>query len=58
MNNKKKKRMTAVNYMRTAISVSAAIAVILAALSFIVYKIVSAYNYNERWKDYNECGLS
>ena len=56
MNNKKKKRMTAVNYMRTAISVS--VAVILAALSFIVYKIVSAYNYNERWKDYDECGLS
>ena len=29
----------------------------LASAGYIVYRMVSSYNYNERWKDYDECGL-
>ncbi len=56
-NMKKKKNITVIDYMHTAVPVSAALAIIFVAAGFIVYKIVSAYNYNERWKDYDECGL-
>ncbi len=29
----------------------------LASAGYIVYRMVSNYNYNERWKEYDECGL-
>ena len=29
----------------------------LVSAGYIVYRMVSNYNYNERWKDYDECGL-
>lgn len=54
----KKKKPSAIDYMKIAIPVSGAVALIILAISFIIYKIVSEYNYNERWKDYDECGLS
>lgn len=54
----KKKKITVMDYMRTAVPIAAALALIFVAGGFIVYKAVSAYNYNERWKDYDECGLS
>ncbi|MBQ2823199.1 MAG: hypothetical protein IJF18_01310 [Oscillospiraceae bacterium] len=53
----KKNKSTVVNYMKTAVPVCGAIALIIAAIGFIIWKIVSDYNYNERWKDYDECGL-
>lgn len=49
---------TLIQYMNTAIPVAAALVLFLASAAFILYKAVSAYNYNERWKDYDECGLS
>ena len=53
----KKNKSTVVNYMQTALPVCGAIALIIAAIGFIIWKIISDYNYNERWKDYDECGL-
>jgi hypothetical protein len=53
-----KKKITVMDYMRTAVPVAVALSIIFVVAGFIVYKTISAYNYNERWKDYDECGLS
>lgn len=55
---KKKAKLTLVEFLNTAIPVAAALVLFLASAGFIVFKAISAYNYNERWKDYDECGLS
>lgn len=55
MNNKK---ISALDYFKDALPICAAIALILTAASFITYKAISDHLYNERWKDYDECGLS
>lgn len=55
MNNKK---ISDADYLKNALPICAAIALILTAASFITYKLISEHNYNERWKDYDECGLS
>ena len=34
-----------------------ALVLFLGSAGYIVYRMVSNYNYNERWKDYDECGL-
>ena len=57
-NNIQKKNITSIDFIRTAVPISVALALIFSAAGFIVYKLVSEYNYNERWKDYDECGLS
>lgn len=43
--------------LRTAIPVISALFIFLASAGYIAYRMVSNYNYNERWKDYDECGL-
>lgn len=43
--------------MRTLIPVIAALFLFLASAGYIIYRTVSNHNYNERWKDYDECGL-
>ena len=51
-------REDTINYLRTALPISAALVLFLVSAGFIVYKLVTAYRHNERWKDYDECGLS
>lgn len=46
------------DFLRTAVPVSAALVLFLVSAVFIVYKLITAYRHNERWKDYDECGLS
>ncbi|MBQ8780169.1 MAG: hypothetical protein IJZ72_00640 [Oscillospiraceae bacterium] len=53
-----KKHISDMDYFKNALPICAAIALILTAASFITYKLISEHNYNERWKDYDECGLS
>lgn len=43
--------------IRTAIPVFGALFLFLVSAAYIAYRMVSNYNYNERWKDYDECGL-
>lgn len=43
--------------IRTAIPVIGALFLFLVSAIYIAYRMVSNYNYNERWKDYDECGL-
>ena len=43
--------------LRTAIPVIGALFLFLISAGYIAYRMVSNYNYNERWKDYDECGL-
>ncbi len=47
-----------IDYLKTAVPVSAALVLFLVSAGFIVYKLIIGYRYNERWKDYDECGLS
>ncbi len=44
-------------YFRTAVPVAAALVLFLVSACFIIYKSVIAYRHNERWKDYDECGI-
>lgn len=53
----KKKKLTFVEYMKTAVPVAAALALIFVSAGFILWQAISAYNHHERWKDYDECGL-
>ena len=45
-------------FLRSAIPVATALFLLMASVAYIVYRIVDNHNYNERWKDYDECGLS
>lgn len=45
-------------FLRSAIPVATALFLMMASVAYIVYRIVDNHNYNERWKDYDECGLS
>jgi|GEM_PF-237522 len=51
-------RQDARDFFRTAIPVAAALVLFLASAAYIVYRTVSNLRYHERWKDYDECGLS
>ena len=35
-----------------------AIVLLAGSVAFVVYKIVNDHNYKEKWKDYDDCGLS
>lgn len=43
--------------IRTALPIVGALFLFLISAGYITYRMVSNYNYNERWKDYDECGL-
>ncbi|MCM1523104.1 MAG: hypothetical protein NC120_01490 [Ruminococcus sp.] len=43
--------------LRTVIPVAGALFLFLISAAYIAYRMISNYNYNERWKDYDECGL-
>ena len=58
MEKKYDSREDTLNYFRTALPVSAALVLFLVSAGFIAYKLIIAYRHNERWKDYDECGLS
>ena len=42
---------------KSAIKVIVALALVVASAGYIVYRIFSEKAYNEKWKDYDECGL-
>jgi len=42
---------------KSALSVIVALVLVVASAGYIVYRIVSERAYNEKWKDYDECGL-
>ena len=43
--------------LRTVLPIVSALFLFLISAGYIVYRMVSNHNYNERWKDYDECGL-
>lgn len=53
-----KKNRDREEFLRSAIPVAAALFLLMSSVAYIVYRIVDNRNYNERWKDYDECGLS
>lgn len=44
--------------LRTVLPVVSALFLFLVSAGYIAYRMISNRNYNERWKDYDECGLS
>ena len=50
-------RMNALKFIHVTAPIVTALFLFLASAGYIVYRMVSDYNYNERWKDYDECGL-
>lgn len=57
MENKFDGRKDTIDYIRAAVPISAALVLFLVSAGFIVYKLLIAYRHNERWKDYDECGM-
>ncbi len=51
------RRSESPNMLRTAIPVVGALFLFLISAGYIAYRMISNHNYNERWKDYDECGL-
>ena len=43
---------------KSALGVIVALAIVVASAGYIVYKMMSTKAYNEKWKDYDECGLA
>lgn len=50
-------RTDSITYIKAAVPIAAALVVFLLSAGFIAYKFILAYRHNERWKDYDECGL-
>lgn len=42
---------------KIVIPIIAAVIVVAAAVAYICMKIADEMRYNEKWKDYDECGL-
>lgn len=42
----------------TFLSALLAIAALASTMAYILYKIFNNKAYNEKWKDYNDCGLA
>lgn len=45
------------DFFTVSAPIVAALLLFVASAFYIVYRMVSDYNYNERWKDYDECGM-
>ena len=54
---RQEERMNALKFIHVTAPIVTALFLFLASAGYIVYRMVSDYNYNERWKDYDECGL-
>ena len=46
-----------IKYLKASIPIAAALVIFLLSAGFIAYKFILAYRHNERWKDYDECGV-
>ena len=54
MKNQKKHEMK----LMSLISMLLGMAAIVTTAAYIVYRVISEKAYNEKWKDYNDCGIS
>ena len=46
------------NALKSAVPVVAALFLVVASVAYIIYRTMSNRAYIEKWKDYDECGLS
>lgn len=46
------------NALKSAIPVVCSLFLVVASVAYIIYRTMSERAYNEKWKDYDECGLS
>ncbi len=42
---------------KSALAVVTALILVVGAVGYIVFRVVSEKAYNEKWKDYDECGI-
>lgn len=42
---------------KSALPIIGALLLVVASVGYIVYKVTIERAYNEKWKDYDECGL-
>ena len=56
MSEQKSKNET-IRYLKASVPIAAAMVIFLLSAGFIAYKFILAYRHNERWKDYDECGV-
>ena len=57
MNDQNESRNDTIKYLRASLPIAAAMVIFLMSAGFIAYKFILAYRHNERWKDYDECGV-
>lgn len=46
------------NFMRSTMPIVTALIMIIGAVGYIVLRFMSERAYNEKWKDYNDCGMA
>lgn len=44
--------------IRSSLPVVGAILLVIASVAYIIYRTLDSRAYDEKWKDYDECGLS
>lgn len=53
MNEKKKNNM---QFAQTLVPIIGAVLVVAGAIAYICLKLADEFKYNEKWKEYDECG--
>lgn len=46
-----------IKFFRISAPIVIALTLFVSSAFYIIYRMISDYNYYERWKDYDECGL-
>ncbi len=44
-------------YGKTILPIISAVLLVAAAVAYICLKLADEFRYNEKWKDYDECGM-
>ena len=57
MKKEKEAPESVIDYIRSVLPIAAALVVFLVSAGFILHRFHSARLYNERWGDYDECGV-
>ena len=53
MNEKKNSNL---QFVQTLVPIIGAVLVVAGAIAYICLKLADEFKYNEKWKDYDECG--
>ncbi len=45
-------------FAKTILPINGAVLIVAGAVAYICLKLADEFRYNEKWKDYDECGMN